>query len=91
MSAVPDILSWVFLIAGGFFTLVGGVGVLRMPDLYTRLHASGVTDTLGVGFVLVGLMFQAGASLALIKLFLLLLFFGVTSPLAIGSVPAKSP
>ena len=64
MSVVADVLTWAFLLAGAFFTLIGGIGVLRMPDLFARLHASGVSDMLGAGFVMVGLMFQTGWSLA---------------------------
>jgi multicomponent Na+:H+ antiporter subunit G len=82
MSVVADVLTWVFLTAGALFTLVGGIGVLRMPDMFARLHASGVSDMLGAGFVIVGLMFQAGFSLALVKLLLLLGFFMITSPTA---------
>jgi multicomponent Na+:H+ antiporter subunit G len=82
VSVFADVLSWIFLLAGAVFTLIGGIGVLRMPDVFTRLHASGVSDMLGAGFVLVGLMFQAGFGLALIKVVLLLGFFAITSPTA---------
>ena len=54
--------------------------MLRFPDFYTRMHASGVTDTLGAGLILIGLMFQAGWSLVLAKLVLILLFILLTSP-----------
>ena len=69
MSLVVDILSWGFILAGGFFTVVGAFGLLRMPDIYTRLHASGVLDPFGVTLITVKLVF----------LVLLLLF---TSPVA---------
>ena len=82
MSVVADVLTWVFLLTGALFTLIGGIGVLRMPDLFARLHASGVSDMLGAGFVLIGLMFQTGWSLATVKLLLLLGFFALTSPTA---------
>jgi len=82
VSVVLDVCSWVFLTAAAFFTLVGGVGVLRMPDLFTRLHASGVSDMLGAGFLMVGLMFQAGSGLTLVKVLLLFAFFMLTSPTA---------
>ena len=45
MSLVIDILSWAFLLLGSFFVVTGGIGVIRMPDLFTRLHAAAVTDT----------------------------------------------
>ncbi|KAB2845332.1 MAG: monovalent cation/H(+) antiporter subunit G [Burkholderiales bacterium] len=74
--------SWVCLIAGGFFCLVGAIGLLRMPDFYTRMHAASVTDTLGAGLILLGLMLQAGPTLVAVKLLMvgLLLFF--TAPAA---------
>jgi len=80
MSALLDTLSWVLLSLGGFSVLVGGIGALRMPDLYTRMHAASVTDSLGAMLVLVGIMLQAGWSLATIKLIAILLFLLMTSP-----------
>jgi len=82
MSAVIDALSWAALLAGGFFCIVGTVGLVRMPDFYTRMHAASITDTLGAGLVLAGLVLQAGLTLVAAKLAVigLLLFF--TSPTA---------
>ena len=73
-------LSWLCLLLGSFFCISGGIGMLRFPDFYTRMHASGVTDTLGAGLILLGLMLQAGWSLVLAKLILILLFILLTSP-----------
>ncbi|MBC8352383.1 MAG: monovalent cation/H(+) antiporter subunit G [Planctomycetes bacterium] len=87
-----DILSWTCLVTGSFFAVVGGIGIVRLPDFYTRLHGGGITDTLGAGLVLVGLMFQAakggvlsagfeaGPWLVLGKLVMILFFLLVTSP-----------
>lgn len=80
MSALLDTLSWVLLTLGGLSVLVGGIGALRMPDLYTRMHAASVTDSLGAILVLGGIMLQAGWSLATIKLIAILLFLLLTSP-----------
>ncbi len=77
---ILGVVSGVFLLAGAFFVLVGGIGVFRLPDFFTRLHGGGVTDTLGAGLILVGLMFQAGLTLATIKLVMILIFLLVTSP-----------
>ncbi len=63
MQEIVHILSWILLVTGGFLGITGGVGILRFPDFYTRLHAAGVTDTLCAGFILIGLMLQAGLSL----------------------------
>jgi multicomponent Na+:H+ antiporter subunit G len=76
MSLVVDLLSWVLIVLGSFFTVVGGIGLVRMPDVYTRMHAASVTDTLGAGFLLIGMMLQAGFGLVTLKLlFILGLFF----------------
>jgi multicomponent Na+:H+ antiporter subunit G len=82
MDLAFDIVSWVLLTAGGFFVLVGGIGALRMPNLYTRMHAASVTDSLGAVLVLGGIMVQAGLTLATIKLAAILLLLLITSPTA---------
>lgn len=58
MLPLLEYVSWFFLLGGAIFCVVGGIGMHRFPDFYTRMHASGVTDTLGAGMILVGLMFQ---------------------------------
>ena len=80
MAVVVDIASWVLLVLGGGFCIVGGLGLLRLPDVYARMHAAGITDTLGAGLVLAGLMLQGGFSLVTVKLFLILVFLLYTSP-----------
>ena len=80
MTTLIDILSWVLLTLGGLSVLIGGIGALRMPDLYTRMHAASVTDSMGAILVLGGVMLQAGFSLATIKLIAVLLFLLLTSP-----------
>ena len=80
MPMILDGISWVLLSVGGLFVLVGGIGALRMPNLYTRMHAASVTDTMGAVLVLAGVMVQAGFTLATIKLVAILLFLLITSP-----------
>ncbi len=82
MTAALDILSAFFLAAGGFFCLVGGIGLLRMPDFYTRMHAASVTETLGAGLMLLGLMLQAGLTLVAVKLAMIGLLIFFASPTA---------
>ena len=83
MSAwYPEILSWPFLAAGSFFYLVGAIGLMRMPDVYTRMHAVSVSDTFGAGLLLVGMMITAGLSLVTAKLFIILLILLYTGPVA---------
>ena len=80
MTLLIDIVSWVLILAGSFFTLVGTFGLVRMPEVYTRMHAASVTDTLGVGFLVFGMMLQAGLSLVTLKLAFLLMLFLFTGP-----------
>lgn len=77
-----DLLSWTCLLAGGGFVLIGGIGLLRLPDFFTRLHAAGVTDTMGMGLVVLGLMLQSGWSGPTVKLALIFAFIFLTSPTA---------
>jgi len=82
MASWLDALSYLLLLGGGAFVLIGGIGLLRMPDLYTRMHAASLTDTMGTLLVLTGIMLQAGISLATIKLAAIGLFLLLTSPTA---------
>lgn len=82
MSAVADFVSWACLAAGGAFSVIGAFGLLRMPSLFTRMHAASVTDTLGAGLILLGLAVQAGFSLVAVKLIVLGLLIFFASPVA---------
>ena len=82
MEALLNGLSWALLMGGCFFIVTGGVGLLRLPDVYSRMHASGLMDTMGVGLFLAGLMLQAGLSMVTVKLALILVFILFTSPTA---------
>ena len=70
------------MLGGGFFVVVGGIGVLRLPHFYSRLHAVGVTESLGAVLVIAALLLQAPAWLAAAKLVLILAFLVLTSPTA---------
>lgn len=85
MSLV-DLITAVFLAIGCFFSLSGGLGILRMPDFYTRLHAAGKVDSLAQALILTGLMFQAGLTLVSVKLFLIIVFLLATTPTATHAV-----
>ncbi|OFW53413.1 MAG: hypothetical protein A2146_04920 [Actinobacteria bacterium RBG_16_67_10] len=80
LELVVDLLSWGSLLFGSAFAIIGGIGLLRLPDFYARMHGGGITDTLGAGLILLGLGFQAGISLIAAKLLLILLFLLMTSP-----------
>jgi len=82
MSEWLDIAAWICLLGGSFFGISGAVGLHRFPDFYTRMHATGVTDTLCAALILFGLMLQAGTLLLVAKLFLTLALLLLTSPTA---------
>ena len=86
MDLLLDIISGGLLAAGGLFVLIGTLGLLRLPDFYTRLHAAGITDTLGVELMLFGMMIQAGFSLITVKLILISMLIFFTSPTATHAV-----
>jgi multicomponent Na+:H+ antiporter subunit G len=91
METVLHVLSWVAIVGGLFFMLVGTLGVLRLPDVYTRLHGAGMTDTMGAGLLLLGMALQTIVDmmhgetaywLVLVRLVLIYAFLLFTSPIA---------
>jgi multicomponent Na+:H+ antiporter subunit G len=80
MTLAVDILSWVLILLGSFFTLVGALGMIRMPEVFTRMHAASVIDTLGVGLLIAGMVLQAGFTLVTLKLVFLLGLIVITGP-----------
>lgn len=82
MGEIVDIASWVLIVLGSFFIVTGATGMLRMPDLYTRIHAASVIDTLGAALLASGLILQAGFTLVTAKLLFVLLLFYFTGPVA---------
>jgi multicomponent Na+:H+ antiporter subunit G len=82
MSPLLNGLSWASLVVGGVFCVIGALGLVRMPDFYTRMHAASVIETLGAGFILLGLMLQAGLTLVLVKLLVLGMLIFFASPTA---------
>ena len=82
MEILVYFASWVCLLLGSAFCIIGGIGLMRLPDFYSRIHGGGITDTLGAGLVMLGLMLQAGWSLVTVKLVLIMLFLLLTSPVS---------
>ncbi len=80
------VIAWAFIGAGGFFIIVSAIGINRMPDVFTRLHAASVGDTFGAALMLVGMMVVAGFSLVTVKLLLLLLFLWFMGPVATHAI-----
>ena len=74
-----DILTVFLLFAGAIFFLAGTVGLLRFPDVYTRLHALTKADNLGLGLILAGLALQAETWTAAVRLLLIWLLILLAS------------
>ena len=86
MSLAVDILSWLLMLGGGILMLVSGIGMIRLPDLFTRLHGASVADTGGAALLLLGMALQAGFTLVTVKLLLIGIFLFFTTPTASHAV-----
>ncbi|MCW9051603.1 MAG: monovalent cation/H(+) antiporter subunit G [Motiliproteus sp.] len=82
MPSWVDLISWVCFVLGGLLCITGGVGLLRFPDFFTRVHAVGVTETLAAPLLLSGLALQLGWTLDLVKVVLIMAFILATNPTA---------
>ncbi|WP_427449877.1 monovalent cation/H(+) antiporter subunit G [Litorimonas sp. WD9-15] len=95
-AAVTHSIDWVGLlrnvgtiismVTGLFFVMAGTIGVLRLPDFFTRLHAAGMTDTLGAELILIALIFQSDSLQMVLKLLLVAFFLLITSPTATHAI-----
>lgn len=86
LAFLRDVVTIISLAGGLFFVLAGTVGVIRLPDFYTRLHAAGMTDTLGAELILFALILQSDNWQVIAKLLLVAFFLFVTSPTATHAV-----
>lgn len=77
-----DLLSWALLLTGGAFGIIGGIGLLRLPDFFSRIHAASLTDSMCAPCIIAGLMLQSGFTLVTVKLAFLVVFMFLTSPTA---------
>lgn len=77
-----NLISKILLISGLFFFLVGTIGILRFPDIYTRAHSTAKCDTLGAVLTLLSLTIYNGFNLTSLKIFLIIVFIWLTSPTA---------
>jgi multicomponent Na+:H+ antiporter subunit G len=89
MNNLITILSGVLIITGALAIIIGLLGVFRMPDFFTRLHAASIIDTMGTMLILLGLMLYSGVNLVSIKLLLIMIFILITTPAAAHAL-AKS-
>lgn len=79
MSAL-DVIAFALMVGGGFFLLVSSIGIVRLPDFYTRIHAAAKSDTLGLTLMILGLAVHEGATLTTAKLLIVIGFVMITNP-----------
>lgn len=82
LPEVLDIVTGVLLAIGSLLVLSGGIGLLRLPDFYTRIHAAGLTDSAGATFILFGLLLQVPDWGVAVRLGLIVIFLLLTGPTA---------
>jgi multicomponent Na+:H+ antiporter subunit G len=82
MEVVRELSSWLLLGSGGALCVAGGIGLLRLPDVYARMHGAGLIDSGGAALILIGLMLQPAHWTVVVKLAVILFFLYVTSATA---------
>ncbi len=90
MELLVIILTLLLMAGGVFFMLVGSIGLLRLPDFYTRVHAAGKVDTLGVLMFVAGTIVFVGLEVLNLKLLLIFVFVALTSPVATHALARKA-
>ncbi|RLI91661.1 MAG: hypothetical protein DRO89_03530 [Candidatus Altiarchaeales archaeon] len=86
LNTILELVTIGFLLTGTFFFITATLGLLRFPDLFTRLHATGKGDTLGASLTLIGLALHAGLTPESIKILITLVFILATSPVAAHAI-----
>lgn len=86
LDLIIDLVATGFLVTGTFFFITATLGLLRFPDLFSRLHATGKGDTLGASLTLLGLAIHAGLTPETVKILIILVFILLTSPVAAHAI-----
>lgn len=86
MSDVLASIGGGLVVIGVLLSILGAVGVLKFPDVYTRIHAASITDTAGASLVLLGLCLVAGITLTTLKLAFIWMFVMLTTPVAANAL-----
>ena len=82
MEIFVEIFSWLFILLGSFLLLTGSLGVIRLPDFWSRLHGASISDTGGVLFLILGMMLHATTIWIFFKLLAIAVFIFISSPTA---------
>jgi multicomponent Na+:H+ antiporter subunit G len=85
-----EIAGALLLVAGTLFMLVGSIGILRLPDFYSRTHAATNVDTLGIFLFVIGLAVKEGANLSTLKLVLVALFILLVNPVGTHALASSA-
>ncbi|MBA5941924.1 MAG: monovalent cation/H(+) antiporter subunit G [Methanophagales archaeon] len=85
-NIIFDLLLILLLSIGTLFFIVGTIGLIRFPDVYTRLHAATKCDTLGLGMIFAGIMLYEGATFASVKIMFIVIFIFLTNPTAAHAI-----
>lgn len=80
------VIAGIIVSLGAFFLLVGSIGLIRLPDFYSRAHAQGKADTLGILLVIFGLLLTQGFSVNSAKLLIIIVFIFLTNPTATNAL-----
>ncbi|MFH5882285.1 monovalent cation/H(+) antiporter subunit G [Liberiplasma polymorphum] len=89
VDILHQIIVIFLLLSGLFFYFVGVVGLIRMPDVFCRMHATTKCDTLGAGLIFTGLIVWQGFTFVSLNILIILIFIWLTTPTAAHSI-AKS-
>ena len=82
MSMLVEVFSWVFILLGSFLLLTGSLGLIRLPDFWSRLHSASISDTGGVLFLMLGMMLHVTSVWVFFKLLAIAIFIFISSPTA---------
>ena len=82
MSMLVEVLSWLCILIGSFLLLAGSLGLIRLPDFWSRLHGASISDTGGVLFLILGMMLQVTTIWVFFKLLAIAIFIFISSPTA---------
>jgi len=78
---IQTIFSVIFVVLGIAFMLMGSIGIVRLPDFFTRSHAASKSDTLGIMFVISGLIIYEGFTQSSLKLLFIIIFIALSNPI----------
>ena len=77
MDIVSSYLSNLMLIVGSLFLLIGAIGLIRMPDVFTRMHAASIMETAGASLIIIGLIINTGFTVVSLKLIIIIILLYV--------------